>query len=255
MAEMKKMTLRIQRYNPEKDNAPHFEPFEIPWDDQTALLDGLQYIKDQLAPDLSFRSSCRMAVCGSCGVMINGVPKLACKTFLRSYPEGATIEPLANFPVERDLVVDLTHFLEYIQALKPYILGNLRKPEDGPNPQTPEQLTKYYKFALCINCGLCYAACPQFALNTKFFGPGAITLSHRYNIDSRDQGASERMELLNTENGVWSCTFVGYCSEVCPKHVDPAAALQQCKAQSALDFAASVLNCKKQKEAAHGNKA
>ncbi|MCL1916457.1 MAG: succinate dehydrogenase/fumarate reductase iron-sulfur subunit [Desulfovibrionaceae bacterium] len=252
MTENGKMTLRIQRYNPEKDDEPHYEAYEIPWNAQTTLLDGLKYIKDNQDPDLSFRSSCRMAVCGSCGVMINGVPKLACKAFLRAYPLGASIEPMANFPVEKDLVVDLTDFLEYIQALKPYILGNARKPEDGPNRQTPEELARYYKFSLCINCGLCYAACPQFAMNAAFAGPGAVTLAHRYNLDSRDQGRSERLKLLNSKHGVWGCTFVGYCSEVCPTRVDPAAALQQCKAQSALHFAASVLDCAKNKEACHG---
>ncbi|MDR1777018.1 MAG: succinate dehydrogenase/fumarate reductase iron-sulfur subunit [Desulfovibrio sp.] len=254
MADTKTMTIKISRYNPEKDGEPHLELYTIPWSEKTVLLDALQYIKDNLSPDLSFRSSCRMTICGSCGVMINGVPKLACKAPLREYQEGLTVEPLANFPIERDLVVDLTHFMEYIQALKPYILGNIRRPSDGPNKQTPEEIAKYHKYSMCINCGLCYAACPQFGLNPKFLGPAAITLGRRYNLDSRDKGKSERMEKINSENGVWGCTLVGYCSEVCPKHVDPAAALQQCKVDSALEFAASVLNCKK-KEASHGNKA
>jgi fumarate reductase iron-sulfur subunit len=255
MADAKKLLLKIQRYNPEKDSAPYLVPYEIPWDDQTSLLDGLQYNKDNISPDLSFRSSCRMAICGSCGVMLNGEPKLACKSFLRDYAGGATVEPLANFPVERDLVVDLTHFLEYIEALKPYVIGNPRTPEDGPNTQTPAQLARYHKFSLCINCGLCYAACPQFGLNPSFLGPAAITLGHRYNLDSRDHGKGERVRIMNTENGVWSCTFVGYCSEVCPKHADPAAALQQCKADSAINFVTSILNCRKNKEGAHGDEA
>jgi fumarate reductase iron-sulfur subunit len=251
MAEMQRMTLRVSRYDPERDAAPHLELFEVPWDDQSSFLDALAYIKDNLSPDLSFRSSCRMAICGSCGVMVNGEPKLACKTFLRNYPEGAVIEPMANFPIERDLVVDLSSFLEFIQALKPYIIGNLRKPEDGPNSQTPAQMAKYHKFAMCINCGLCCAACPQFGLNAGFVGPAALTLGHRYNLDNRDFGRKERMPMINSEEGVWNCTFVGYCSEVCPKHADPAAALQQCKAESAADFVASVLECIKKKEARH----
>lgn len=250
MAETKKMTLQITRYNPEKDDAPYLQKFEVPWDSSTAFLDALAYIKDQLDPSLAYRSSCRMAICGSCGVMIDGVPKLACKTFLRDYKDGVTVEPLGNFPIERDLVVDLTHFLEYIQVLKPYVIGNSRKPEDGPNNQTPEQYARYHKFSMCINCGLCYAACPQFGLNSKFFGPAAITLAHRYDLDNRDQGKAERLPALNSEEGVWNCTFVGYCSEVCPKHVDPAAAIQQCKVEGALDFVASILG--KKKEAANG---
>ena len=254
MVNMKKMTLRIMRYNPEADNAPRMQGYDVVWDASTSFLDALGHIKDTLDQSLSYRSSCRMAICGSCGVMINGVPKLACKTFLRDYPNGAVLEPMTHFPIERDLVVDLTHFLEYIQALKPYIIGNLRRPEEGPNSQTPQQLAQFHKFSMCINCGLCYAACPQFGLNTDFLGPGALTLAQRYNLDSRDFGKAERMAQIGKENGgVWTCTFVGYCSEVCPKHVDPAAALQQCKVESALDFVASVLDCtKKKEEARHG---
>jgi fumarate reductase iron-sulfur subunit len=247
---MKIMKLSIARYNPEQDPAPHFEDFQVPYDNQTSLLSALAFIKDTLAPDLSFRSSCRMAICGSCGLMIDGVPKLACKTFLRDYGVNGkmTLEALGNFPVERDLVVDLTHFLECIEELKPYILGNDRKPEDGPNRQSPAQMAKYHQFALCINCGLCYAACPQFGLNPGFKGPAAITLAYRYLLDNRDNGKKERMPVLNGPDGVWNCTFVGLCSEVCPKHVDPAAAVQQCKVESAVDFARSVITCQKEKE-------
>lgn len=226
----------IQRYNPEADRVPRREIFDVPWDEQTSLLDALGYIKDNLAYDLSYRWSCRMAICGSCGMMVDGVPKLACKTFLRDYPDGLSVEPLAHFPVERDLIVDMSHFIESLAAIKPWIVGNKQDPQAGPGIQTPGQMAKYHQFAGCINCGLCYAACPQFGLNPGFLGPAAITLAHRYNLDSRDQGKQERMPQLNGENGVWPCTFVGYCSEVCPKHVDPAAAIQQSKVESAKDF-------------------
>lgn len=241
MAEMKIMKLDVMRYNPEHDKEPYLQSFNVPYDETTSLLDALGYIKDNLAPDLTYRWSCRMAICGSCGMMVNKVPKLACKTFLREYPSGMRIEALGNFPIERDLVVDMTHFIESLEAIKPYIIGNNRKPEDGPNTQLPAQLLKYQQFSMCINCGLCYAACPQFGLNPEFIGPAAITLAHRYNLDNRDNGQKERMPLLNSDNGVWSCTFVGYCSEVCPKHVDPAAAIQQGKAESAKDFLITML--------------
>ncbi|MCE1736525.1 4Fe-4S dicluster domain-containing protein, partial [Enterobacter hormaechei] len=154
---------------------------------------------------------------------------------------GMKVEALGNFPIERDLVVDMTHFIESLEAIKPYIIGNDRKPADGANVQTPAQMAKYHQFSGCINCGLCYAACPQFGLNPEFIGPAAITLAHRYNLDSRDHGKQARMPQINSDNGVWSCTFVGYCSEVCPKHVDPAGAIQQSKAESAKDFLISML--------------
>ncbi|MEM6160150.1 succinate dehydrogenase/fumarate reductase iron-sulfur subunit [Erwinia sp. P6884] len=236
MSDNMRCKIAIQRYNPEADKVPRREIFEVPWDEQTSLLDALGYIKDNLAYDLSYRWSCRMAICGSCGMMVDGVPKLACKTFLRDYPEGLSVEPLAHFPVERDLIVDMSHFIESLAAIRPWIIGNKSDPQAGPGIQTPGQMAKYHQYAGCINCGLCYAACPQFGLNPAFLGPAVITLAHRYNLDSRDRGKAERMPQLNGENGVWPCTFVGYCSEVCPKQVDPAAAIQQSKVESAKDF-------------------
>ncbi|MGL4858932.1 MAG: succinate dehydrogenase/fumarate reductase iron-sulfur subunit [Enterobacteriaceae bacterium] len=241
MAEMKNTTIEIMRYNPEKDSAPYLKRYEVSYDDQTSLLDALGYIKDHLEPDLSYRWSCRMAICGSCGMMVNNVPKLACKTFLRDYPQGVRVEALGNFPIERDLVVDMTHFIEKLEEIKPYIIGNPRTPDQGANKQTPAQMAKYHQFSGCINCGLCYAACPQFGLNPEFVGPGVLTLAMRYNLDNRDHGKAERMPVLNQQSGVWNCTFVGYCSEVCPKHVDPAAAVQLGKVESAKDFMIAML--------------
>lgn len=244
---MKMMQLNIARYNPDTDDTPWFTPYFVPYNNQTSLLDALVYIKDTLAPDLAFRSSCRMAICGSCGVMVDETPHLACSTFLRNYHDSMNIEALSNFPVERDLVVDLTHFFECIAALKPYIISNNLLCDNAPNLQTPEEVAKYVQFSGCINCALCYAACPQFALNPAFLGPAAITLAHRYNLDTRDAGSQDRQTLLNGTQGVWNCTFVGLCSDVCPKRVDPAAAVQQCKVESALDFARAVINCSKKK--------
>lgn len=124
------------RYNPETDTAPHSAFYEVPYDETTSLLDALGYIKDNLSPDLSYRWSCRMAICGSCGMMVNNVPKLACKTFLRDYTNGMKVEALANFPIERDLVVDMTHFIESPEAIKPYIIGNSHARSGPERPDT-----------------------------------------------------------------------------------------------------------------------
>ncbi|AJQ96280.1 succinate dehydrogenase/fumarate reductase iron-sulfur subunit [Gynuella sunshinyii] len=235
----KMMKIRVTRYRPEQDNEPWFQTFEVPATQDTSVLEALGYIKDNLEPSLSYRWSCRMAICGSCGFMINGVPKLGCKTFLRDYfdePE-VHIAPLANFPIERDLVADIGNFVEKLETVKPYIIRKKEKSTDeGEYLQTPAELARYKQFSQCINCGLCYAACPQFGRNPEFLGPAALALAFRYNQDSRDEGKSERMEFLNAEEGVWSCTFVGYCSEVCPKSVDPAAAINQGKLVSDIDY-------------------
>ena len=227
--------IEVTRYSSERDSQPYLQGFEVPFDDTTSILDALNYIKEQLDSSLSYRWSCRMAICGSCGVMVNGIPKLGCKDFLRDYKEGELrIEPLAHFSVERDLMVNMDEFLVHLEAVKPYIINaDKAQPGSQTNVQTPAQLARYKQFANCINCGLCYAACPQFGLNPEFVGPAAIALAHRYNLDSRDHGQAQRMQVLNTHDGVWSCTFVGFCSDVCPKGVDPAAAVNQGKVESA----------------------
>ena len=228
----------ILRYRPEQDNAPFMQTFAIPYDEEMSILEALQYIKDELDGTVSFRWSCRMAICDSCGMMINGEPKLGCKAFLRDYyPNKVKLEPLANFPIERDLVVVMDDFIKKLESIKPYIMpAQTKSIDDGEYIQTPEQMAKYKQFSMCINCGLCYSACPQYALNTDFTGPAALALLARYNRDSRDAGSAQRMEIVNAEEGVWGCTFVGYCSKVCPKGVDPAAAIQLFKVESAKDY-------------------
>lgn len=240
------LEIKIQRYVPELQPEPFLQTYQVPYNASTSLLDALTYIKEHLDTSLSYRWSCRMAICGSCGMMVNGVPVLGCNIFLRDYAhKGMLIEPLAHFPIERDLIIDMEVFLQHLEAVQPYLINpaaNLPAVQEY-NPQapatfnqTPAQIEKYAQFAACINCGLCYAACPQFGLNPEFLGPAAITLAHRYNQDSRDTGTKQRMPLLNTDAGVWSCTFVGYCSDVCPKQVDPAAAVNQSKVTSATDL-------------------
>jgi len=233
----------VLRYRPETDDKPFWQSYQVPYSAELSILEALAYIKDNLDSTLSYRWSCRMAICGSCGMMVNGVPKLGCKTFLRDYlsksgkPGKIKLEPLANFPIERDLVVDMSDFIQKLESIKPYIIpAEPRSLDEGEYLQTPAQLALYKQFSMCINCGLCYAACPQYALNPKFTGPAVLALLHRYNQDNRDAGNKERMKIVNAEEGVWGCTFVGYCSKVCPKDVDPAAAIQLGKVASSKDY-------------------
>jgi fumarate reductase iron-sulfur subunit len=229
--------LEILRYHPEQDDAPHFETFEVPANHDTSLLDALRHVKDRLDGSLAFRWSCRMAVCGSCGVMVDGVPKLGCQVFLRDYGDRVRVEPLAHFPIERDLAVDQSDFLQKLQGAGTWLVpGEALDPADGPRRQSPEELDRFAQFSHCINCMLCYSACPQYGLDPGFTGPAVLSLVHRYNEDSRDAGREARRVLLNAEEGVWGCTLVGYCSEVCPKAVDPALAINRNKVESAKDY-------------------
>ena len=237
------ITLEVTRYSPERDAAPAFQRYEVPLRKDWVVLDALNYIKDNVDGSLSFRWSCRMGICGSCGMMVNGEPKLTCATFLSNYAPGPIrVEPLSYFPVVRDLVIEMTDFMVKLKNMKPWIIRKEEKPlTEGEYLQTPEQLDAYKQFSMCINCMLCYAACPVYGLDPLFSGPAAIALAQRYNLDSRDQGSRQRMEILSQHEGIWGCTFVGECTKVCPKNVDPAGAIQQYKLTTTKEWFKSLL--------------
>ncbi|MEJ3746159.1 succinate dehydrogenase iron-sulfur subunit [Actinomycetes bacterium KLBMP 9797] len=225
------ITLRVARYRPETDAAPTFQEYTVPARADWTVLDALNHIKDTVDATLSYRWSCRMGICGSCGMTVDGDPKLSCGTFLVDHAPGPIqVEPLRNFPVIRDLVIEMTDFLQKLGAVQPWIVRD----ETGDDPdhellQTPSELDDYRRYSMCINCMLCYSACPVYGLDRRFIGPAAIALAQRYNLDSRDEGAADRLDVLSADEGVWDCTFVGECTRACPKGVDPAGAIQRAK--------------------------
>ncbi|HJZ58625.1 MAG TPA: succinate dehydrogenase/fumarate reductase iron-sulfur subunit [Gemmataceae bacterium] len=233
-----RIALQVLRYRPEQEAEPTVQEYEVPCPEDWVVLDGLNYVKDRLDGSLSFRWSCRMGICGSCGMSVNGEPKLTCATFLADYAPGPVrVEPLRNFPIVRDLVVEMGDFMRKLPEIKPWIVRKEEKPlAEGEYLQTPDQMDEYKQFSMCINCMLCYSACPVYGLDPKFLGPAAIALAQRYNLDSRDEGAAERLDILSTHEGVWGCTFVGECTKVCPKNVDPAGAIQRYKLKAALEW-------------------
>jgi succinate dehydrogenase and fumarate reductase iron-sulfur protein len=237
------IVLHVTRYRPEDESRPTTQEYEIPLRKDWSVLDGLNHVKDHLDGTLSYRWSCRMGICGSCGMTIDGEPKLARATFRADCAPGPVrIEPLNNFPVVRDLVVEIHDFMDKLSAVKPWIIRDDEKsPAEGEYLQTPAELEQYKQFSMCINCMLCYSACPVYGLDSDFLGPAAIALAQRYNLDSRDQGGHERLNVLSTEEGVWDCTFVGECTRACPKHVDPAGAIQRYKVTAATESMKAVL--------------
>ena len=232
-----RITLQVARYRPEQESEVTFDEFEVPCPKDWVVLDGLNHVKDQLDGTLAYRWSCRMGICGSCGMTVNGEPKLTCATFLPDYAPGPIrVEPLRNFPVIRDLIVDIGDFMRKLVTVKPWIVRDEERPlAEGEFRQTPDEMDEYKQYSMCINCMLCYSACPIYGLDPKFLGPAAIALAQRYNLDNRDQGSGERMEVLSEHEGIWGCTFVGECTKVCPKHVDPAGAIQRYKLTAALE--------------------
>jgi fumarate reductase iron-sulfur subunit len=169
-------------------------------------------------------------------MMVNGEPVLTCKKALADYGDSVEVAPLANFPVIRDLVVEMDGFMERFQAVKPWIIrAKELAVEEGATRQSPQELANFKQFSMCINCMLCYAACPVVGKEPGFLGPAAIALAHRYNLDTRDQGQAERLAALR-EGEVYNCSYANECSEVCPKNVDPSGAIQQSKLLSTIDW-------------------
>jgi fumarate reductase iron-sulfur subunit len=232
-----RITLQVARYRPEQESDAAFDEYEVPCPKDWVVLDGLNHVKDHIDGTLAYRWSCRMGICGSCGMTVNGEPKLTCATFLADYAPGPLrVEPLRNFPVIRDLIVDIGDFMRKLVTVKPWVVRHEEKPlSAGEYLQTPDELDEYKQYSMCINCMLCYAACPIYGLDPKFIGPAAIALAQRYNLDNRDEGAADRMKVLSEHQGIWGCTFVGECTKVCPKHVDPAGAIQRYKLSAAVE--------------------
>ncbi len=227
-----KITFKVQRYNPENGGAPHLEKFTVPFNKGMTVLDGLLYIKENIDSTLSFRASCRMGICGSCGMLVNNYPHLACHTQIEEFhSDKLTVRPLPNLSIIKDLVVDLTPMFSSHKQIKPYLIRGEAGMED-PNAefaQSPQELNTFLQFAYCIKCGICLAACPTSASDRLFLGPQAMAQCYRYCADSRDQGQKERLPLVDTDHGVWRCHLAGACSEACPKGLAPARAIQLLK--------------------------
>jgi succinate dehydrogenase / fumarate reductase, iron-sulfur subunit len=225
------VVLKIYRANRLAGESPHYDSIEVPVQRWTTVLDALLHAKAYKDPSIGIRYSCRMASCGSCGMKINGIPRLACYTKV-SELEGSTItvEPLANFPHMRDLVTDFSQFFAHHRNMKPYIQNDQADIKDMTKlsefMQSPEDLDKFLQFSYCIKCGLCYSACPTVATDTKFPGPQALSQAYRYFIDNRDMADKERINIMDDRHGIWRCHFAGSCSSVCPKGVDPALGIQ-----------------------------
>jgi succinate dehydrogenase / fumarate reductase, iron-sulfur subunit len=225
------VVLKVYRANRLAGESAHYDSIEVPVQRWTTVLDALLHAKAYKDPSIGIRYSCRMASCGSCGMKINGIPRLACYTKV-SELEGSTItvEPLANFPHIRDLVTDFSQFFSHHRDMQPYIQSEHADIKDKTKlsefMQSPEDLDKFLQFSYCIKCGLCYSACPTVATDTKFPGPQALAQAYRYFIDNRDTAGKERMNVVDDRHGIWRCHFAGSCSSVCPKGVDPALGIQ-----------------------------
>src|SRR5512137_2590510 len=218
------VVFRIRRFDPATDAEPHWEEYRFPCPPGMTVLEGLKVIKEKLSPSLAWRSSCRMGVCGSCGMFINGRPRLACNTQLTELGTSlVTVAPLPNFNTIRDLVPDLVPMFDAHAAAKPHIIRADAAEQEQPTGefwQSLHQLEEYLQFSYCIKCGCCMAACPTYATDAAYLGPMPLAAAQRYNRDTRDGGRKDRNQEAGSRHGAFRCHYAGECSRVCPKGVD-----------------------------------
>ncbi len=234
--------LKVHRYDPSgSENPSRVLGFTFPVTKGVTVLDALLWVKEHTVPGLAFRYSCRMGICGSCGILINGEPKLACETQITDLSGDAIeVAPLPNFPVVRDLVTEFQGFFHHHKHVMPYLIRrDLAETVERELLQTEEEKLQYYQFSMCIMCGLCNAACPIVGIDREYMGPQALAQAYRFAIDSRDEGWPQRKEIIDTMRGCWGCIVAGSCSAACPKGVDPALAAQLLKRKVLLHSAKS----------------
>ncbi len=229
LSSTKNITLRVARYNPNEDSKKKFQEFQIPVQRWTTVLEAILRAKGHIDHSIAVRYSCRQATCGSCGMKINGRPRLACFTKISELDSDVvTVEPMDNFPIIRDLAVSFDRMFSNHKKVKPYTIREDVEVSKGTKelPQTPEELDRFIQFAGCIKCGLCNSVCPTMATDSSFVGPQALAQAYRYVADNRDKGKDSRLKVIDDSHGIWRCHFAGSCSQVCPKGVDPAMGIQ-----------------------------
>jgi succinate dehydrogenase / fumarate reductase iron-sulfur subunit len=218
-----KITLRIQRFNPETDKAPYYRDYDVEVAPTDRMLDALIQVKNSLDGTLSFRKSCAHGVCGSDGMIINGQERLACKTLVKDVAEGdgatVAVEPLKHLPLLRDLIVEQDEFFARWRKVKPFLI-NTEAVEEKERIQSQGERAAFDDPTKCILCASCYSSCPILdGENPRFIGPAAIAQAARFVFDSRDKGFEERLEALDHPDGVWACKNHFQCTRVCPRGI------------------------------------
>jgi fumarate reductase iron-sulfur subunit len=234
----------IQRYRPpsegELPQAPGWERYELDFEEHLTVLEALHRIKGMKDATLSYRWSCQMGICGSCGMVVNGRPVLACSTYCKDIMDKKgelRIQPMRHMPILKDLIADIDDPMDKMRSVMPYLDRIPKGTHQKPGLQSKKQRERIDQTSQCIKCMLCYSACTVYGQEKSFLGPGAGVLAYRYQVDSRDSNGQARLDQITTgEENVWGCSFIGECSAVCPKRVDPAKALQRLKVMGALNF-------------------
>ncbi|HEV2148166.1 MAG TPA: succinate dehydrogenase iron-sulfur subunit [Longimicrobiaceae bacterium] len=214
----RRVTLRLFRFNPETDREPTTREYTVNVEPTDRVLDALNQVKWYEDGTLSYRRSCAHGVCGSDAMRINGVNRLACKVLMKDMGDTVTVEPLMGFRVIKDMVVDMEPFFAQYRSVLPFMINDSRPPV-RERLQSIEDRERFDDTTKCILCAACTTSCPSFWASEEFVGPAAIVNAHRFIFDSRDNGGSERLEILNTREGVWRCRTIFNCTDACPREI------------------------------------
>jgi succinate dehydrogenase / fumarate reductase iron-sulfur subunit len=211
--------LRILRFDPEHDAAPHWESYRVDAEPMDRVLNLLISVKADQDGTLTFRRSCAHGICGSDAMLINGRNRLACKIRVDQLGRKISVAPLTGLPVVKDLVVDMDGFLAKYRSVMPFLIADSPAPE-RERRQSPEDRARYDDTTKCILCAACTSSCPSFWARPEYVGPAAIVQAHRFIFDSRDEGSGERLEILADEDGVWRCRTIFNCVDACPRGIN-----------------------------------
>jgi succinate dehydrogenase / fumarate reductase iron-sulfur subunit len=220
--------LKIKRFDPDRDSAPHWETYRVQAEETDKVLDALHEVKWHQDGTLSFRRSCAHGVCGSDAMVINGSNRLACALLIREAGDRITVEPIRGLPVIKDLVVDMEPFFAQYKSVLPYLIAS-SDPGYRERLQSPEDRERFDDTTKCILCAACTTSCPVYWGNSSYVGPAAIVNAHRFIFDSRDEGGAERLDILNTRSGVWRCRTAFSCTDACPRDIKITEAIQEVK--------------------------
>jgi succinate dehydrogenase / fumarate reductase iron-sulfur subunit len=236
-ADAERYHLKVFRYDPEVEGKqePRFDDFHVPYEPGMTVLDALIYARDQFDASLTFRHSCRQAICGSDALFINGRQRLGCQTQLSDLDQPVRIEPLPHSEVVKDLVVDMEHFYDQMESVEPYFqTENRPEGELEEQRQSRENREKIKTSTRCIWCGACMSSCNIAAGDNEYLGPAAINKAYRFAMDEREgeNMKQRRLEIIEQEHGVWRCQTQFSCTEVCPKDIPLTEHIQELKREA-----------------------
>ena len=241
---MPKITISVQRSAPAPDGKPHLERHEVEVSEKASILDALFALQRGSCPDLAFRFSCRVGMCGSCAMVVNGREQLTCSTLVNTVGDKLRVEPLRNLPVARDLAVDLEPFFAAYKRVLPQFIprDDLDANDFYPIPQDSKEGQALGHQPQCIDCGACYSACTLVTLHPRYAGPMALHRALNLIVDPRDKARAERLQLVAGEAGAFRCHTLGNCRDVCPRGISPTHSIERLKRLAVFEVFRQILS-------------